>query len=199
MLWVVVSIMAIFFYVWNHTRSLFISCTSMVQILFSLPITCVIYRNILCITNLSVLHLMVLFVVLGVSADNIFVIWDAWRQSNLLPDLRGNQKRRMAYTFRRTYKALLATSGTTAFAFLSNGFSSLMPVSAFGLFAFILVPINYILIVFYFPAFLIVYENSVRELEAKIFKKLVNCFTCKALRQTNFKAFFLGVFLDQFD
>ena len=53
----------------------------------------------------------------------------------------------MAYTFRRAYKALLATNSTTALAFLSNGFSSLMPVSAFGYFAFVIIPVNYVLII----------------------------------------------------
>lgn len=49
------------------------------MILFSFPITLVIYRKILMVTNVSSLHLMILFVVLGISADNIFVLWDAFR------------------------------------------------------------------------------------------------------------------------
>ena len=71
----------------------------------------------------------------------------------------------MAYTFRRASVAILATSSTTAFAFLSNGFSPLMPVSAFGYFAFIIVPVNYVLIILYFPAFLIIYEKKIKEKE----------------------------------
>ena len=62
-----------------HTKSLFISMTSMSMIVFSFPITLVLYRNIGQVTNVSALHLMVVFVVLGISADNIFVLWDAWR------------------------------------------------------------------------------------------------------------------------
>ena len=49
------------------------------MILLSFPITLVIYRNIMGITNVSSLHMMVVFVVLGISADNIFVLWDAWK------------------------------------------------------------------------------------------------------------------------
>ena len=74
----------------------------------------------------------------------------------------------MAYTFRRASKACLATSSTTAFAFLSNGWSTMMPVSAFGYFASLVVPVNYLLMVFYWPAFLIVYEEHVRAWEAKV-------------------------------
>ena len=118
---------------------------------------------------------MIVFVVLGISADNIFVIWDAWCQSESYEELQGNQRKRLAYTFRRAYKAILATSSTTAFAFLSNGFSSLMPISAFGYFAFVIVPVNYVLIVFYFPCYLVIYENYVKEYEKYYFSKL-NCF-----------------------
>lgn len=57
----------------------------MSMIVFSFPITLVIYRNIMMVTNVSALHLMVVFVVLGISADNIFVLWDAWRQSDTYP------------------------------------------------------------------------------------------------------------------
>ena len=85
----------------------------------------------------------------------------------------------MAYTFRRSAKSLLATNSTTAFAFMSNGFSSLMPVSAFGWFAFVIIPVNYFLIVLYFPAYLIVYENSVKKLESKVWRIL----TCKSFRE----------------
>jgi predicted RND superfamily exporter protein len=90
----------------------------------------------------------------------------------------------------------MATSSTTALAFLSNGFSSLMPVSAFGWFAFVIIPVNYILIVFYYPAYLIVYENSVRNIENKCLKKLQSCITCKSCRETNCKTLFLILFLN---
>jgi len=51
------------------------------MILFSFPITLFTYRKLFGITNVSALHLTVVFVVLGISADNIFVLWDAWVQS----------------------------------------------------------------------------------------------------------------------
>lgn len=159
----------------------------MTMILFSFPITLVIYRKIFMVTNVSSLHLMILFVVLGISADNIFVIWDAFRQSDTFPQLRGNYEKRMAYMFRRASKSLLATSSTTAFAFMSNGFSSLMPVSAFGWFAFIVIPVNYILIMMYYPAYLIVYDKYVKEMEKKAVKCAINLVTCKLVRSLKWR------------
>jgi len=105
----------------------------------------------------------------------------------------------MAYTFRRASKSLLATSGTTAAAFLSNGFSSLMPISAFGYFAFVIIPVNYILIVLYYPAYLIVYEKHIVKIEKKAMvfaKKLFTCFWCRTI---DCKSICLQMFLDRFD
>ena len=77
-LWSGFSAMVVYIFVTWHTKSFFISSTSMSMILFSFPITLVLYRQVLNVTNISSLHLMVVFVVLGISADNIFVLWDAW-------------------------------------------------------------------------------------------------------------------------
>ena len=182
-----------------HTGSLYVSSTACFMILVSFPITLVIYKLVMRVTNVSSLHLMVVFVVLGISADNIFVLWDAWRQSDTYPQYTGNYHKRMAYTFRRAYKSLLATSSTTAFAFMSNGFSSLMPVSAFGWFAFVIIPVNYVLIVLYYPAYLIIYETTVRKYEKNFIRLLKNIVTCKSCRQFDWQGLFLQIFLDRFE
>ena len=178
-LWAVGAAFVVYVIVTHHVQSVFIGTTSMWMIILSFPITFVIYRKICDITNVSALHLTIVFVVLGISADNIFVLWDAWVQSGTLAPLAVSYNKRMAYTYRRAYKAILATSSTTAFAFLSNGFSSLMPISAFGYFAFIIVPVNYVLIVFYFPAYIIIYETYIRSKEKKVSQCLSRCFTCR--------------------
>ena len=181
-MWAVAAALVVYVIVTLHVESLFIGTTSMLMIIFSIPITLVIYRKIFSITNVSALHLCIVFVVLGISADNIFVLWDAWCQSATYAPLAASYNKRMAYTFRRAYKAILATSSTTAFAFLSNGFSSLMPISAFGYFAFFIVPVNYILIVFYFPAYVIVHEKYFKSFEKRCCRGLTDCFTCRHCR-----------------
>ena len=158
------------------------------MILFSFPVTLVLYRNVLQVTNVSSLHLMVVFLVLGISADNIFVLTDAWRQSDTYPQLRGDRKKRMAYTFRRAAKSLLATSSTTAAAFLSNGFSTLMPISAFGYFPFVVIPVNYVLIVMYYPAYLVIYETKVRSIENRVFGCVGKIFSLNWWRQMDCRA-----------
>lgn len=184
-LWGGLASAVVYAYVSFHVKSFFISSFSMSMILYSFPITLVIYKLMMGITCLAPLHLMIVFVILGISADNIFVLWDAWGQSDTYPQFSGNLHKRMAYTFRRASKALLATTSTTAFAFFSNGFSSLMPVSAFGYFAAVVVPVNYVLIVFYFPAFIIVYETTVSRWERRAGICCNRCVRCVWCRNTS--------------
>mmetsp|Transcript_16022 Transcript_16022/g.1432 ORF Transcript_16022/g.1432 Transcript_16022/m.1432 type:complete len:83 (+) Transcript_16022:552-800(+) len=73
----------------------------------------------------------------------------------------------MAFTFRRASKAMLATSSTTGAAFLSTGLSPIMPISSFGFFAGILIPVNFVLVITFFPAVLMVYEKYFRNLFSK--------------------------------
>ena len=49
------------------------------MILMSFPITAVWYSGIFRITYYSILHNLVIFIILGIAADDIFVFHDAWR------------------------------------------------------------------------------------------------------------------------
>ena len=66
----------------------------------------------------------------------------------------------MAYTFRRSGRAIFITSSTTAVAFFGNAFSEMMPIRAFGIFAGTIVPVNYVLVILFMPPTLIWYENN---------------------------------------
>lgn len=85
--------------------------------------------------------------------------------------MAGNYGKRMAYTFRRASRAMLATSSTTGAAFLATGLSEIMPISSFGFFAGILVPVNFILVITYFPASLIVFEKYTKNIMDKCTNK----------------------------
>lgn len=74
--------------------------------------------------------------------------------------MKADYNLRMAVTFRRAAKAMLATSFTTSAAFLATAFSDLMPITSFGIFSSILVPMNYLLVITYFPSLLIIAETK---------------------------------------
>ena len=122
------------------------------MILLSFPITYIIYRGILQITMNTPLNLLSVFIVIGVAANDIFIFCDAWRQSELIKILEKNQKRRMAYAFKKSFKAMIATSSTTSVAFLANAFSEIIPIRAFGIFASIIIMVNFFIVLLVIPS-----------------------------------------------
>lgn len=70
----------------------------------------------------------------------------------------------MAVTFRRASKAILATSSTTGAAFLATGLSTIMPISSFGFFAGVLIPINFILVITFYPVLLMIYTKYTKNM-----------------------------------
>ena len=70
-------------------------------------------------------------------------------------------ERRMAYSFRRAARAMAVTSSTTSVAFMANIASPMLPVRAFGIFAGVIVPVNYLLVVMMFPPATIIYDRYI--------------------------------------
>jgi hypothetical protein len=82
--------------------------------------------------------------------------------------IKHNDKKRIAYAFRRAQKSIFVTSTTTCVAFSANAFSDLVPIRAFGIFAAIIVPVNYLMDIFIMPAAIIIHENYLRRQNPKV-------------------------------
>ena len=65
----------------------------------------------------------------------------------------------MAYAFKRSIAAMSVTTSTTCAAFLSNAFSKIMPIQAFGIYAAIIIPVNFILVCQMLPPMIIFYDK----------------------------------------
>ena len=76
---VALSITVVLIYMWVHMRSLFLSVSAMLIILVSFPVAQFIYRGIFRITLFTQLNMIVIFIVIGMEAANIFIFYDAWR------------------------------------------------------------------------------------------------------------------------
>jgi predicted RND superfamily exporter protein len=143
-------------------KSFFISGFAMLEIIISLPIGIVVYSMIFGIKFVSGFHIIAIFIILGISADNFFVFKDAWEQAGTIQSLMFNDQARMAYTYRRASKTMLATTTTTGVAFLATGMSPVMPVAAFGIFASSLVFTNFFLAITWLPAIIILHHKYIR-------------------------------------
>jgi len=100
--------------------------------------------------------------VLGIAADDIFVFCDAWRQSGQIAIIADDRARRMSYSFKRSFRAILVTSSTTAIAFLANALSDIRPIRAFGIFAAIIIPVNFFIVIIMIPPVQVMHDEYVK-------------------------------------
>lgn len=151
LIWAVGAALFLLCYLALHMKSFALAVYTILLIVFSFSLTQTIYYFILGIHYYQALHLMTVFLVLGIAADDIFVFHDAWMQAASKYSHESIDKR-MSYTLRRAYRQMLSTSSTTSVAFISNYFSSLLPVATFGIYAAIIIMINFLFAITLFPA-----------------------------------------------
>lgn len=113
---------------------------------------------------------------LGIAADDIFVFCDAWRQGGQIPSLANDEKKRMAYAFRRSFRAIAVTSSTTAVAFLANASSDIRPIRSFGIFAAIIIPVNFFIVITIMPSVQIFYDRKLKH--RCNYTEYFKCFDC---------------------
>lgn len=65
------------------------------------------------------------------------------------------------------------TSSTTCFAFLSNAFSDVRPIRGFGIFAAIIIPVNFLIVILVMPSVQIFHDRFLKKQfsYAKLYKK----------------------------
>ena len=149
MMLAVASLCFIFLFCWFQTGSLWITSFGIFGIFSSFNITNLLYRIVLDYRYFGVFHVMSIFIILGIGSDNIFVFMDTWKQSagHKYIDLA----HRLSDVYRKSAKTMFVTSITTVVAFLSNAPSPLLSISSFGIFSAVLVFVNYLSVILFFP------------------------------------------------
>lgn len=66
----------------------------------------------------------------------------------------------MSYAWKRTARAAAVTSSTTSVAFMANVLSPMMPIQSFGIYAAIIIIVNYFLVIMVMPPAVIFYEDK---------------------------------------
>jgi len=156
------AIVFVFIWICVHTGSFFLSSMSMLQIVFSMPLAFLIYRFVFGINYFTQLHGTAIFLALGIGADDIFVFTDAWKQSKFIENI-DNKLQRLQFTFSRTKIAVFNTSFTTTVAFLATAISPAMPISSFGIYAALTIICNYIFVLIFTPALMIIYTTYINK------------------------------------
>jgi predicted RND superfamily exporter protein len=178
-------LLACFTYLSFHTKSTFLGLVSLINILMSIPVCLVIYNYVLRITYFSSLHLAVIFIVLGVGCDDVFVFHDFWMNSFQYKALRREPILRLSLTARQASSTMFVTSLTSSVAFASCTFSEIMPIASFGWFATLIVPCVYLQTIFVLP--LVYYFYEVRIMKMSCCGCFRNCFSKNKTKVENFE------------
>jgi len=156
-----------------HTRSVFVSCLSLIGVVLCFAVGCFWTIRVAQVTYFDPLNIFLLFVLIGIGADGIYIVSDAWTQSaEAVPywnALHGDEEGlayRMSYVWRRSSKAMFATNLTTMLAFISNVPSPVMPMSAFGVLSSFAVIHNLVLDVVAVPAIILIWDTYLKEKRA---------------------------------
>lgn len=165
----------IFCFMMFQTQSLWITGWGVFSIFSSFFGANLIYRVLFDFRYIGIFHVLSVFIILGIGADDIFVFCDTWRasQAHHFSDL----VTRLSVVYSHAAGAMFITSFTTMVAFISNVFSPLLGVSSFGTFSALLVFVNYCSVIVFFPTVVITYELYWKNWQWPCFKIFNLCTT----------------------
>lgn len=156
------SFLFVFLYLRLTVGSWFLSVIGMTEIMLSVPVSWFIYKFIFQIEYFAFLNTLSLFIVAAIGADDIFIFMDAYKQSAQSddPEILESLESRMSWVYRRTGSAMAITSATTCSAFLCTLVTPLVDIRSFGIFAAIVIFIDYVLVMTLFCTAVVIYHNK---------------------------------------
>ena len=152
----VASMLFVLLYIAFMTSSWWLAFMGMGQIILSMGPAYLIYFGIFQQRYFGVFNMLSVFIILGIGADDIFVFLDTWEQSS---HTMASPAKRMAWTWKHAGKAMMITSLTTIISFVANASSSFPAIQTFGIFAAMLVLVNYCAVMIYFPTVVMVHHK----------------------------------------
>lgn len=175
----IASFVFVFLYIRITVGSWVLALIGMTEIVLSVPVSWFIYKVIFRIEYFAFLNTLCLFVVAAIGADDIFIFMDAYKQSLHSDDaeILESLESRMSWVYRRTGAAMAITSATTCAAFLCTLVTPLVDIQSFGIFAAIVIFVDYALVMSLFCTAVVIYHNKFEQ---------PGCFSsCKAGCRTN--------------
>ncbi|XP_018599323.1 protein dispatched homolog 1 isoform X2 [Scleropages formosus] len=149
-----------------YTKSIFITLMTMFAIISSLIVSYFLYRVVFDFEFFPFMNLTALIILVGIGADDAFVLCDVWNYTKFdKPNSELSQT--VAITLQHAALSMFVTSFTTAAAFYANYVSNITAIRCFGVYAGTAILVNYILMVTWLPAVVVLHERY-----------LLNIFTC---------------------
>mmetsp|Transcript_49552 Transcript_49552/g.152939 ORF Transcript_49552/g.152939 Transcript_49552/m.152939 type:complete len:1090 (-) Transcript_49552:354-3623(-) len=156
---VLVSLVLVFIWLWIQTNSIVIALAGIMEIILSIPIAFFFYYVIFQFKYFDGLNFMTLFIVVAIGADDIFVFMDQYKLSAHRKEVCVDLQTRMNWVYSRASWAMFITSATTCCAFVVTAVNPLPNIQSFGIFSAFVIIADYILVITWFPACVVLYHN----------------------------------------
>lgn len=149
-----------------YTKSMFITLMTMFAIISSLIVSYFLYRVVFNFEFFPFMNLTALIILVGIGADDAFVLCDVWNYTKF-DKPRAETSEAVSVTLQHAALSMFVTSFTTAAAFYANYVSNITAIRCFGVYAGTAILVNYVLMVTWLPAVIVLHERY-----------LLNIFTC---------------------
>jgi len=156
MLFLVVAMGFVFFYITAMKRSIFLSSMALLMIFLTMIPTLALYLVVLRQTYVGMLQLLSLFIIMGIGADNVFVLLDCYEAER---DFSRPLEVDLSASWRHASKAMLCTSLTTFFSFMANARSPFPGIYTFGLWCCCLIVVNFIAVNTFYMSVISIFDQ----------------------------------------
>jgi len=156
----IVSLLLVAVFMWIQLGSVFLTFTGMFSVIMSFVLALPTWK-VLGNETFTFMQAMVVYIVLGIGADNVFVFADAWKQSRAQPSVSASLELRFQWSWSRSMSAMSVTCLTTVIAFVLTSFSDVPVISTFGTFTALAVAWGWVLVITWFPACVLIHERYV--------------------------------------
>ena len=123
----------VFAFIGAITRSPFLTCMAVLQIALSFPSAFFFYKLVIGIEYFPFLNFLGLFVICGIGADDIFVLYEKWDQ-HVQADPDADTEDIAAAALPDAAYAMALTTVTTAGAFFATAIAPVAPIQCFSIF-----------------------------------------------------------------
>jgi hypothetical protein len=111
-----------------HLESIFLATMAMTSIILSFPMAYYAFYVVIGVKKMMLLNFVSLFLIMGIGADDVFVMFDTFQQARAVLGKKATEHERWMWTYKEAGGAMLITTLTTCGSFFSNCFSSVKVV-----------------------------------------------------------------------
>uniref|UniRef100_H2SEW5 Protein dispatched homolog 1 n=1 Tax=Takifugu rubripes TaxID=31033 RepID=H2SEW5_TAKRU len=153
-----IAIMIVLLVMCVYTRSVFITLMTIIAIISSLIVSYFLYRMVFNFEFFPFMNLTALIIVVGIGADDAFVLCDVWNYTKF-DKPHAELSETVGVSLQHAALSMFVTSFTTAAAFYANYVSNITAIRCFGVYAGTAILVNYILMVTWLPAVVVLHER----------------------------------------